>query len=372
MRRSIGPARWRRRARRSRRPRAPAAGRSRRPGAPAASGASRGASRAGPAGRSLLETLTGRTLVSVRGPGLGNPGGRVGGGGDTELDVIVTVELGDTSYLLVSEGEAVLVDPQRDAWRFVAAAEARRATHPARPGDPRPQRLRLGRARGPGAPTGARDRGARPAAATPSRTGRWPRATRSAVGDRHADGVETPGPHPRAPVVRGAGAAAPTTRAAVFTGGSLIVGPPAEPTCSGPDRTDELTRAQFRSLRRLAGLPDDVRVLPDARRRELLLRGHRRRRAHVHDRGRAPREPGAGASRRGRLRPPAHPGLPRVPLVLPVHGADQPRRPAPWSAGCPRCRRSAPRRSSGWSRPARGWWTRATARRSPRPTSRVR
>jgi glyoxylase-like metal-dependent hydrolase (beta-lactamase superfamily II) len=49
----------------------------------------------------------------------------VGGGGDTELDVIVTVELGDTSYLLVSEGEAVLVDPQRDAWRFVAAAEER-------------------------------------------------------------------------------------------------------------------------------------------------------------------------------------------------------------------------------------------------------
>src|SRR5215831_17228679 len=45
-----------------------------------------------------------------------------------ELEVLVTVELGDSSFVLVSEGEALVVDPQRDGWRFVAAAEARRAT----------------------------------------------------------------------------------------------------------------------------------------------------------------------------------------------------------------------------------------------------
>src|SRR5262249_5075048 len=96
-----------------------------------------GESRAGRAGRSLLERLTGRTLVSVAGvasatrqsrPGPRRARGRVAPEAIVNIDVIVTVELGDTSYLLVSEGEAVLVDPQRDAWRFVAAAEARHAT----------------------------------------------------------------------------------------------------------------------------------------------------------------------------------------------------------------------------------------------------
>src|SRR5687768_3255866 len=42
-----------------------------------------------------------------------------------DLELFVTPGLGDTSYLLASGGEAVLVDPQRDAWRFVEVAEAR-------------------------------------------------------------------------------------------------------------------------------------------------------------------------------------------------------------------------------------------------------
>jgi len=42
-----------------------------------------------------------------------------------ELDLFVTQGLGDTSYLLASGREAVLVDPQRDAWRFVEATEKR-------------------------------------------------------------------------------------------------------------------------------------------------------------------------------------------------------------------------------------------------------
>src|SRR6185503_6538493 len=60
-------------------------------------------------------------------------------------------------------------------------------------------------------------------------------------------------------VVRAAGADDPV---AVFTGGSMIVGAAGRTDLLGADRTDELSRAQFRSLARLAGLPDAVRVLP--------------------------------------------------------------------------------------------------------------
>ena len=48
----------------------------------------------------------------------------------------------------------------------------------------------------------------------------------------------------------------------MFTGGSLIVGAAARTDLMGAERTDELARAQFRSLRRLAELPDDTLVLP--------------------------------------------------------------------------------------------------------------
>lgn len=50
--------------------------------------------------------------------------------------------------------------------------------------------------------------------------------------------------------------------AGVFTGGSLIVGSAARPDLLGPDRTDELARAQFASLRRLAALPAATAVWP--------------------------------------------------------------------------------------------------------------
>jgi len=48
----------------------------------------------------------------------------------------------------------------------------------------------------------------------------------------------------------------------VFTGGSLIVGSAARTDLVSPDRTEELARAQYRSLRRLAELSDDVAVWP--------------------------------------------------------------------------------------------------------------
>lgn len=48
----------------------------------------------------------------------------------------------------------------------------------------------------------------------------------------------------------------------VFTGGSLIVGSAARTDLVSPDRTEELARAQYRSLQRLARLADDVAVWP--------------------------------------------------------------------------------------------------------------
>lgn len=48
----------------------------------------------------------------------------------------------------------------------------------------------------------------------------------------------------------------------VFSGGSLLVGSAARTDLLGPDRTEELARAQYRSLQRLALLDDDVAVWP--------------------------------------------------------------------------------------------------------------
>src|SRR5262249_46719270 len=48
----------------------------------------------------------------------------------------------------------------------------------------------------------------------------------------------------------------------VFTGGSLIVGSAARTDLVSDDCTEELTRAQYASLRRLAALPGEVQVWP--------------------------------------------------------------------------------------------------------------
>jgi hydroxyacylglutathione hydrolase len=49
----------------------------------------------------------------------------------------------------------------------------------------------------------------------------------------------------------------------VFTGGSLLYGSVGRTDLIDPARTDELTRAQFRSAHRLSGaLPDEARIYP--------------------------------------------------------------------------------------------------------------
>jgi rhodanese-related sulfurtransferase len=53
-----------------------------------------------------------------------------------------------------------------------------------------------------------------------------------------------------------------TRELGVFTGGSLIVGSAARTDLLGASRAEELARAQYRSLRRLAALPDATAVWP--------------------------------------------------------------------------------------------------------------
>ncbi|MEV0738495.1 rhodanese-like domain-containing protein [Streptomyces sp. NPDC050549] len=53
-----------------------------------------------------------------------------------------------------------------------------------------------------------------------------------------------------------------TRELGVFTGGSLIVGSAARTDLLGPERADELARAQYHSLRRLTQLPDATAVWP--------------------------------------------------------------------------------------------------------------
>lgn len=170
-----------------------------------------------------------------------------------------TPGLGDSSYVVASDREALVLDPQRDVDRLLAgplgrglhlryvlethvhndyvsgAAEVRARTGatvvgPAAAGyrfDHRPMdegdELTLGSLR-------------LVALRTPGHT---PEHLSYAV---HEDGLEEP--------------------VAVFTGGSLIVGNAGRTDLLGDERTDELTRAQFRSLRRLSELPDGTLVLP--------------------------------------------------------------------------------------------------------------
>jgi hydroxyacylglutathione hydrolase len=176
-----------------------------------------------------------------------------------ELEIFVTPGLGDNTYLIASGDEAAIIDPQRDAGRFLAAAEARGVairhvleTHVHN--DYVSGALEVREATGAEIEAPAKGRYEFPV--RPLAEG-----DEIKIGDVRIVAIETPGHTPEhlAFLVYEGGSVDP---AAVFTGGSLMVANAGRTDLLGPDHTDELTRAQFHSLRRLAELPQETQVLP--------------------------------------------------------------------------------------------------------------
>ena len=176
-----------------------------------------------------------------------------------ELEVVVTSGLGDNSYLVSSGDEAAVVDPQRDVERLLSLAESRHLkvryvleTHVHN--DYVSGALEVQAATGAEVAAPARGR---------YEFGVWGLAEEDEVpvGDARLVAIETPGHTPEhlSYLAYEGSAQEPT---AVFTGGSLMVGGAGRTDLLGPDQTDSLTRAQFKTMGRLAGLPDDVLVLP--------------------------------------------------------------------------------------------------------------
>jgi hydroxyacylglutathione hydrolase len=176
-----------------------------------------------------------------------------------DLEIVLTPGLGNATYLVASDGEAVVVDPPRDAWRVSAAAAARgwRLTHVLEThvhNDYLSGALELRATDGVEIVAPAR--------------GRYAFDHRGAddgdevrVGALRLVARATPGHTPEhlAWDVVPDGVPGPT---AVLTGGSLMVGSAGRTDLLGPTMTEELTAAQYRSLRALATLPDEVAVLP--------------------------------------------------------------------------------------------------------------
>ncbi len=175
---------------------------------------------------------------------------------------IVTVEtpsLGDRSYLAHDGRIAVVVDPQRDTDRLVAVAEEAGVeiayvfeTHIHN--DYVSGGLALARATGATYVVPAGENVAFPS--TGARDGQRFEAGRLVV-----TALATPGhtPHHLAYTLS-EGEGPPV---AVFTGGSMLFGAVGRTDLISPGRTEELTRSQYRSVRRLAAeLPDQTAVLP--------------------------------------------------------------------------------------------------------------
>ncbi len=176
-----------------------------------------------------------------------------------DIEVFVTPGLGDNTFVLVSGDEAAVIDPQRDAWRFVEAATGRKArvrsvleTHVHNDYVSGAHEIR--------AATGAE-------LVLPA-DGKYEFAHRGAregeevrLGDLRLVAMDTPG-HTYEHIAWLVYEQDNPEPVAVFTGGSLLVGSAGRSDLLGPEHTTALTAAQFATVRRLGELPDGVRVLP--------------------------------------------------------------------------------------------------------------
>ena len=197
-----------------------------------------------------------------------------------ELLPFATAGLGDTSYLLASEGEAILLDPQRDAWRFLDAAKERgwRITHVL---ETHVHNDYLSGAREIAAATDAEivapGRGGYEFEHRPADEG-----DRLEVGSIGLTAAATPGHTPEhiswfvddlarpadddATEAEGGGRPTTTGRSggpvAVFSGGSLLIGTVGRTDLLGPALGAALAADQQRTLQRYAALPDSTTILP--------------------------------------------------------------------------------------------------------------
>jgi len=176
-----------------------------------------------------------------------------------EIVTIETPSLGDRSYLICDGEDAVVIDPQRDIGRVLAAAQSRhvRISHVLE--------THIHYDYVTGGLALARHTGAEYVVAASEdvdferlgvRDGDQIVAGSMALTVIHTPG-HTPGHLSFALSPAGLGPCA------VFTGGSMLYGAVGRTDLTGPENTEQLTRAQYRSVRRLAAeLPDDVAVYP--------------------------------------------------------------------------------------------------------------
>jgi hydroxyacylglutathione hydrolase len=177
----------------------------------------------------------------------------------TDIELLRTPSLGDNSYLLFSGDQAAVIDPQRDAWPLVRMC-ARRGAAVRYVLETHVHNDYVSGAREWQAATGAAIVGPARAAYSFPYTA-LDDGDEIALGDVTLRALATPGhtPEHTAYLLLDGGARHP---AAVFSGGSLMVGGAGRTDLLGADRTDELTRKQFASLRRLLTLGEQTRVLP--------------------------------------------------------------------------------------------------------------
>lgn len=174
------------------------------------------------------------------------------------LHVIADAGLGNSAYLLdLGDGRALAVDVSRDLRDVYAAAE-RRGLHIAFAAD-----THLHADFVTGAVDLYRREGARLLASAGGNRDYAHEGLRDGdevdLGGLSLRALLTPGhtdEHVAFEILDGA------KTVGVFTGGSLIVGAAARTDLVDPDRAEEFARAQYRSLRRLAELADDVAVWP--------------------------------------------------------------------------------------------------------------
>jgi hydroxyacylglutathione hydrolase len=177
-----------------------------------------------------------------------------------DIETFVTLGLGDNTFLVASGGEAVLIDPQRDSWRFVSAGEQRgwRIRHIL---ETHVHNDYVSGALEARSVTGADivvHAGAGPYG-FPHRSIEPGDEVR--VGDVRLVARAAPG-HTFEHLAWEAYPAGQPVPEAVFTGGSLLVGSAGRSDLLGNDRAEQLARLQYRTIRQLAMLPLETRVMP--------------------------------------------------------------------------------------------------------------